>query len=667
MRECVEILIDIERPIISELHETITSIIEQTAKDRFDISVRLNNQFNLKTTEEEKRLKDANIIFSNNKTQPRFTLNLKSGEIISKSFLYKGIHYLINNKKAFVCPEYTFRRLEQSLTIATTYNYKMLVNKTSANLIDHQKEVDDASPRASIIKDTCVALNTLDINHLKFIKNLKKEIPYFDSPLFHPSSIDNIKVPSLFNDKKEKTAKVKLRKSLKNMLIKCKVLKNPTASVVHNNAPPYLSDAMKDELRQLTNIKFGLKGYKSMKFIDVTYETFLNSEELFKQYRIVAKTLQFNNYSYVMILPWLIHGGIDLFATNYLNSLAEISPNQHILSFLTNGTHHSFTKEELGLAGNVDLINLPELFEVDAEMPSLATNLIYSFINTFKPSRVHIMSSQTGYHCLEKYGKGIRDGKAKIIYSSYNYIIGPKGDYLGYAVQNLPRVYQPGDTITTDNLAYKKLCVEHYGFLEEDILVHHQLFNINPNNMPTPTSKDGLRILWAAHVRPEKNPEVMPKVAKALQNDKVDVDCYGFFSPIHWPDGKNPLDTNLENLHYKGEYSNFFNDIDLKKYDLFLFTSHTEGTPNVIIEAALAGLPIVSSRVGGIPDIITDEKVLVKDTHSADEFIEKTKHVLFNLAESRKKATALQKELFKKHSKSNFTKQVKGMLERSKQ
>lgn len=543
----------------------------------------------------------------------------------------------------------------------------MLINRTSANLIDRQKKIGaDVSPRASIIKDTCIALNTLSIDYLKHIKNLKADTPYLNSPVFSLTSIKKTKTPSPFNKEQKKSIKSTIRKSLKKTLTKCKLLKHSVSPIVHNSTPPFLSDSMKDEIKQLSNIKYSLKGYKKMDFIDVTYETFQASEELFDKYRTVASNLSYEDYSYFMILPWLIRGGIDLFAVNYLNTIAELNPNKHILVFLTNGAHRSFTKEELNLANNVDIINLPELFGTNSEMSNYATSLIYSFINTFKPKHLHIMSSQTGYNCLEQYSNGIRTNGTKIIFSSYNYIVGSKGEYLGYATRELPQVYQPGDTITTDNNAYKSLCVNHYGFLEEDIFVHNQLFDINPNNISAPTNKDGLKILWAAHIRPEKNPEIMPAIAKALQKDKVEIDCYGLFSPIHWKDGKNPLETDISNLHYKGEYSSFFNDIDLKKYDLFLYTSHADGTPNVIIEAALSGLPIVASNIGGIPDIINDKDFLVNDTHSSKEFIEKTKHALSNLTESRNKASARQKELIKKYSKSNFVKQVKEMLERSK-
>ena len=52
----------------------------------------------------------------------------------------------------------------------------------------------------------------------------------------------------------------------------------------------------------------------------------------------------------------------------------------------------------------------------------------------------------------------------------------------------------------------------------------------------------------------------------------------------------------------------------LKASDLFILASRSEAMPYAIIEATIAGLPIIATNVGGIPEVIENEKsgLLVK-------------------------------------------------------
>lgn len=51
----------------------------------------------------------------------------------------------------------------------------------------------------------------------------------------------------------------------------------------------------------------------------------------------------------------------------------------------------------------------------------------------------------------------------------------------------------------------------------------------------------------------------------------------------------------------------------LRESDIFLLVSRTEGLPRAIIEAMAQGLPCIGSRVGGIPELLTEHVLVKKD------------------------------------------------------
>ena len=271
------------------------------------------------------------------------------------------------------------------------------------------------------------------------------------------------------------------------------------------------------------------------------------------------------------------------------------------------------------------------------------------------------MMSKIGYQALIAHQDEIRKN-TKIIFSSYNYIENLNGRLTGYSVEDLPKAYRAGDIITTDNQMSKDIWVKAFKFRENDIKIHRQLITNFKKFSPEYKSGEEFKIFWAAHIRKEKNPEILLNIIKKYRTEEASIDCYGSFNEAHWKNG-NPITNSVnKNLSYCGGYRNFFKDIDLKKYHLFLYTSKFDGTPNVLIEAALSGIPIISSKIGGVAELIGDKAILIENPDDTAEFYAAIEEVKNNYEKYLKLATELQEKIVKQTSEENFIKQVKEML-----
>lgn len=69
----------------------------------------------------------------------------------------------------------------------------------------------------------------------------------------------------------------------------------------------------------------------------------------------------------------------------------------------------------------------------------------------------------------------------------------------------------------------------------------------------------------------------------------------------------------------------------LKTADLFAFPSESEGLPNAVIEASLAGVPIVGSNIGPVSEVVKHrESALLCDTRSPSELAELIAELIVN-------------------------------------
>ncbi len=120
----------------------------------------------------------------------------------------------------------------------------------------------------------------------------------------------------------------------------------------------------------------------------------------------------------------------------------------------------------------------------------------------------------------------------------------------------------------------------------------------------TAQSRPARRFVFVGHVKPAKGIKEIVQAAQSLATSGLVVDVYG---PLQ--DGVDSSWFAHSPVTYRGPLAAHDVITKLSEYDVLLMPSyaHIEGYPGVILEAYCAGLPVIATRWGGIPEIVDSE------------------------------------------------------------
>ncbi len=174
------------------------------------------------------------------------------------------------------------------------------------------------------------------------------------------------------------------------------------------------------------------------------------------------------------------------------------------------------------------------------------------------------------------------------------------------------RVYKNYDRVICQSLYMQKDLIENYSFPKDKSVVINNpidiesLENLSKDKIDYPFSSDYVRLIHIGQLRYEKRQDLLLKAFSKLDS-RYSLTIIG--------DGAER--ENLESLASKLNISNRVTFLGhkknpysyLKEADIFLLTSEYEGFPNVLLEANLFGLIVVSfNSIGGVSEIIQNRK-----------------------------------------------------------
>ena len=162
---------------------------------------------------------------------------------------------------------------------------------------------------------------------------------------------------------------------------------------------------------------------------------------------------------------------------------------------------------------------------------------------------------------------------------------------------------------------------------------------------------EGRKVLWAGRLDRQKRPDLLLAVAKALPD--VEFHVYGD-AVLDYKTGVVGSLQKLKNVRMLGSFDGV-ESLPFADFPVFLYTSQWDGTPTMVIAAALACIPIVASCVGGVGDIVTEARGYpVADIENVALYVARINEALDNQMNAEAKAAAAREYVKCEHSDAAF-------------
>lgn len=160
-------------------------------------------------------------------------------------------------------------------------------------------------------------------------------------------------------------------------------------------------------------------------------------------------------------------------------------------------------------------------------------------------------------------------------------------------------------------------------------------------------SQDETRIGWIGRISEEKGLDIMIEAAGLFKDQSIILSVIGDGAEYDKSLSKAAALGISNRVIFHGSLQNA-GDL-LPAFDLLALSSRTEGTPMVILEAMGRGIPVVSTAVGGIPDMLSDQEAILVPPNDPPALARAIEESLSFPAAARERAQSALKKLQEKY------------------
>ena len=331
----------------------------------------------------------------------------------------------------------------------------------------------------------------------------------------------------------------------------------------------------------------------------------------------------------VIMLPWAHMGGSSKVAGFACRVLVDRYGAENVVIIHTDSSEFDY---DHWFPEGVRVVDLHTVLKEVA--PEDRPRVLFEYLRALRPAIMLNINSALCWDMLVKFGQPLGDLCRILVY-----LFCPeknlRGHWYGYPVEFYHRSLPYLDAVLVDSHALKDELTSRYQLSSQALSRIHVLETPSDPDLPQMKTRDRAgnqrpNVFWAGRFAPQKRIDILTRIAERMP--EVDFQVWGGSDwPVEKPD----------NLILNGSYRHI-TEIPLQDCDVWLYTSGWDGVPNMLIEVATIGLPLVSSIVGGTGEIVTaDVARPVYDVESIDDYITAIRSILDDPRAARQRAGLL--------------------------